>query len=185
MLEAGQAMRLFKRTDRSSVPPEHDQDYPTGAYVPSPVRSEERNKPLDDPAIALRNWTYETSDDDVNLEQHVAETRALHGVENMCMRYTDGEPCVRGSEHEGEHSGRCWGRADGLPCARVNGHAGAHTPMQVDDDSPQRGRPKKRDGNDTEDAANEEQRSEAKRTLSGPEALLAVMEWQTKLTSID
>jgi hypothetical protein len=53
--------------------------------------------------------------------------------------------------------------------------------MSVDDEQPQKGpgRPKKRDGGDTEDAQGEE-----KRTLSGPEALALAFEMRQKLVTL-
>lgn len=185
MLEAGQAVRFFKRSDRPA------------AAVPraEPEAVPEETRVLDDPAVALRNWTYiagedagaetETRDADegepVSREEHVEETRVMHNHETMCRKYVDGEPCVRGAGHDGDCAGRCYGRPHGLPCAMVQGHGGGHTPMEADDGEGRGpGRPRNRDAGDTEDAAEAESR-----TLSGPEALAEAFRMRGSLTSID
>lgn len=187
MLEAGQASRFFKRTDRPSAP--------KVAAVPE-VRD---SGMLDDPQVALRNWTFKaepeeeeqepeaaSADEPVtrSLEEivaHANETRAMHNAESMCRKYVDGEPCVQGAGHDGDCQGRCYGRPHGLPCAMVMGHHGAHQPMEVEDGNGRGpGRPKTRDAADTEQAQGEE-----KRTLSGPEAIAALMTMRDKLTPID
>lgn len=170
MLEAGQASRFFKRTDQ-----------PRPVFTPPPEVRRGPVETVDDPAVALRSWKYAPEEPDVTLEQHAEETRAMHGSDTMCMRYTDGEPCVRGAGHDGDHAGRCWGRVDGLPCNQVSGHGGQHTPIEVEDGEGRGpGRPRTRDAGDTED-----KQSEEKRTLTGPEALVAVMALRDKLTVID
>lgn len=196
MLEAGQASRFFKRTDRPSVKPE-----------PVAVPEIRAGEMLDDPAVALRNWRLvevpeeardgkvctcgddcacmaEAPADADGDSDDAASERAMNSHDAMCKQYVHGEPCVKGMGHDGEHAPRCHdgGFQHGLPCAKVQGHTGPHVPMSVDDDAPQRGpgRPRNRDGNDTEDAQEQE-----KRTLSGPEALAAVFEMQKTLTAID
>ncbi len=190
MLEAGQAMRFFKRTDRSAPKP-----------VPAADPVEEL-RVLDDPAVALRDWTYvedteeraaeaeteeaavpeERSIDD--MVQHLEETRAMHSHENMCRRWVDGEPCVLGKDHDGDDRGRCWGRVDGLPCGMADGHAGAHVPHAYDDgNGPGRGRPRaNRDGTASEETASAENRDG---TMSGPEAVAAAIDIFSGLTKID
>jgi uncharacterized protein len=199
MLEAGQASRFFKRTDRPSAP------------RPAPVAAPEEHVMLDDPAVALRRWSYAPEPDgesrdgaracscgeDCACMQEAAPEgeRAMHTHEQMCKQYTHGEPCVLAAGHDGDHAQRChtgqYGE-HGLPCAKPQGHAGEHAPMSVDDDEPQRGpgRPRKRDGEDTEAAHGEETRQKdepqpGKRTLSGPEALLALEDMRRSLARID
>jgi uncharacterized protein len=180
MLEAGQASRFFRRTDRPSVPAE-------------PAAETRDSEMVDDAAVALRNWTFasEDTDEDRSAEEvhtaeeilaHAEESRAMHNADTMCRKYVDGEPCVQGSGHPGDCKGRCYGRPNGLPCAMVQGHGGEHQPMAVDDgNGPGRGRPPvHRDAEETQDV----QESES-RTLSGPEALVAVMAMREQLTPID
>jgi hypothetical protein len=190
MLEAGQASRFFKRTDRPSGMPE----YAKGGLIQAPVAVPEvrESEMVDDPAVALRNYDGDVLRDgeqaEVSWDQHLEETRAMHNSDTMCMRYTDGEPCVKGTGHEGDHAGRCWGRHDGLPCNKVIGHHGPHSPMEVDDDEGRGpGRPRTRDAGDTEDAQESETRAAdgEHRTLTGPEALAAVFAMRDKLTSVD
>jgi HK97 family phage prohead protease len=172
MLEAGQASRFFTRTDRPSAP----------EAVPE-VRD---SKMLDDPAVALRNWSYAPDGTDVTWDQHLEETRAMHNRDTMCRKYVDGEPCVMGAGHDGDCTGRCWGRPDGLPCAMASGHHGAHTPMEVDDGAGRGpGRPRTRDAEETEDTQSQETREQEKHTLSGPEALMQVLAMREQLTLID
>jgi uncharacterized protein len=177
LLEAGQAIRFFRRSDRPSVP----------AVQPVPVPEIREHAMLDDPAVALRNWTYASDEEDVTPEQHADETRAMHNSETMCRKYVDGEPCVRGANHDGDCAGRCYGRPNGLPCAMVQGHGGQHQPMAVDDgEGPGRGRPPAhRDASEAEGEEQREAAPEGKPTLSGPEALLKAMEMRQQLTSID
>ena len=174
MLEAGQASRFFRRSDRPSAP----------VPVPAAAATGEERGMRDDPAVALRHWTYAEEDPEerqVTLEEHVEETRAMHNQDTMCRKYVDGEPCVMGTGHEGDCAGRCYGRPNGLPCAMVSGHGGAHTPMEVDDGAGRGpGRPRMRDAVDTEAVQQEE-----KRTLSGPEALAKAMELRAQLTAVD
>ena len=184
MLEAGQARRLFTRSDRPSVPKLTSQ------------AAEERVM-LDDPAIAVRRWRYEdepapeardagTPDEARDEGPEPADgERAMHAHDQMCKQYVHGEPCVLGAGHAGDHTRRCrsgeYGE-HGLPCALPDGHGGDHQPMSVDDGDGKRGpgRPRMRDGEDTADAAAQESR-----TLTGPEALIAVMQLRGKLASVD
>ena len=195
MLEAGQAIRFFRRSDRPAV-----KVAPDPATLPVTVPQEDRVM-LDDPAVALRNWTYGGVDDadEGTMEQHVAETRAMHNHDTMCRKYVDGEPCVMGSGHDGDCAGRCWQRPMGLPCAMVAGHSGGHTPMEVDDGAGRGpGRPRNRDAEDTDDAENAETRDAEgtgdaedtaadgeQRTLTGPEAIAAVMAMRDKMAVLD
>jgi HK97 family phage prohead protease len=167
MLEAGQAMRFFTRTDRPAPKLEE-------------VRTEGRESGvLDDPAIALRDWTFTGDGSEVRADEAEAgggEDRAVNAHEAMCQKYVDGEPCVKADGHDGTHASRCYQHPGGLPCAKPMGHGGEHTPMAVDDGEP--GRTRRRDG---EEAAEDEE----KRTLSGPEALVAAMSFRDQLTVID
>lgn len=187
MLEAGQAVRFFKRTDRPSAVPKAEP-----AAVPDEV-SELRT--MDEPAVALRNWSYkleaaeaepaEARDagegEPVSREQHIEETRAIHNADTMCRKYVDGEPCVMGAGHDGDCTGRCYGRPHGLPCAMPMGHAGAHNPMEIDDGAGRGpGRPRNRDAEDVQEGAEPE-----KRTLLGTEALAEVLAMRSKLTVIE
>jgi HK97 family phage prohead protease len=179
MLEAGQAMRFFTRTGRPSAP------------QPESVPEVRDSEMLDDPAVALRTWSFKdepagepeqrehTADE---FAEHVEESRAMHNHETMCRKWVGGEPCVLGQGHDGGCQGRCWGSKDGIPCSMAEGHGGDHVPHAYDDgNGPGRGRPKSfRDGEGTEDASGEE-----KRTLSGPEALAEVFAMRDKLTVID
>jgi HK97 family phage prohead protease len=186
MLEAGQAIRLFKRSDRP-VP------------KPAPVPETRESGMLDDPQVALRHWTYVAEEEAAGEEraeqedeeqrehtaeeilEHAEESRAMHNADTMCRKYVDGEPCVMGSGHDGDCTGRCYSRPNGLPCAMAAGHHGAHTPMEVDDGAGRGpGRPRNRDAGETEAAAEAE-----KRTLTGPEALAAVFAMREQLTVID
>jgi uncharacterized protein len=188
MLEAGQASRFFRRTDRPSevkgIP-----DYAKGGIVPAPEARDSRV--IDDAAVALRNWTFagDDAEEDRSAEAehtaeevlaHAEESRAMHNADTMCRKYVDGEPCVMGTGHDGDCAGRCYGRPNGLPCAMVQGHGGQHTPMEVDDGAGRGpGRPRNRDGAETQDAQEQE-----KRTLSGPEALMRVLERKKSLAQI-
>jgi HK97 family phage prohead protease len=177
MLEAGQASRFFKRTDRPSAP------------KAEPVPEVRASEMLDDPAVALRNWAFK---DEPEAEDRSAEAtedaaagdeRAMHSHDQMCKQYTNGEPCVLGAGHDGDHAPRCHGGQfeHGMPCGMAEGHAGAHQPMAVDDgNGPGRGRPRTRDGGDTEDSGQAETR-----TLSGPEALAQAALLRLNLAVID
>lgn len=183
MLEAGQASRFFKRTDRPSAP---------APVTVGEADGEFRGTMLDDPAIALRRWVLadeepaqeEARDGEAAEDAQDADERAMHSHDQMCRQFHMGEPCVLGSGHEGPHANRCRGGQfeHGMPCAMAEGHHGAHQPMSVDDGEPQKGpgRPRNRDAGDTEDAVAEE-----KRTLSGPEALIAAMSMRSKLASVE
>lgn len=176
MLEAGQAKRFFTRSDRPSKP------------KPAEEPVQEERVVVDDPAVALRNWTYKEADDEAEPEEpgvpgeetEDADERAMNAHEQQCGMYVDGSPCVKGQGHDGNHAGPCYHRPNGLPCAKPEGHMGPHAPMAVDDEQGQKGpgRPKKRDG---EDASG----GEEKRTLSGPEALAAVYALREKLAVLD
>jgi HK97 family phage prohead protease len=178
MLEAGQAVRFFKRSDRPSAVPKAEP-----AAVPDEV-SELRA--MDDPTVALRNWSYKAEEDEPEPEADAGgddSERAMHDHGQMCKQFHMGEPCVLGAGHEGDHANRCRGGQfeHGLPCAMAEGHGGPHLPMSVDDGAGRGpGRPRNRDGNDTQDAADEE-----KRTLLGTEALAKVLAMRGQLTAID
>jgi uncharacterized protein len=175
MLEAGQAVRFFRRTDRPSAPK------PAAA---SEANGEFRGVMLDDPAVALRNWSYaDEPEEDRAAGDEESEERAVHSGDTMCRKYVHGEPCVLGDGHDGEHRGRCHsGQFEhGLPCAKVDGHRGEHVPMEVDDDEGRGpGRPRNRDAVDTQDAQEAEHR-----TMTGPEALAAVLAMRDGLTAVD
>lgn len=178
MLEAGQAKRFFTRSDRPSKP----------KTVQEPV-AEERVM-VDDPAVALRNWTYKEADGEAGPEEpevpeeetEDTDERAMNNHDQMCRQYVQGEPCVKAAGHDGDHAQRCHGGQweHGMPCAKVDGHNGPHVPMAVDDGEPQKGpgRPKKRDAEDASEG-------EEKRTMSGPEALAAVYALRERLTVLD
>lgn len=181
MLEAGQASRFFKRSDRPSPKPE-----------PAAAAPDEELRVMDDMAVALRSWTYVSEEPETEPEpqdpaaedETAGDERAMNSHDQMCKQYVHGEPCVKGAGHGGEHEPRCReGQYEhGMPCAKPQGHDGPHVPMAVDDGEPQKGpgRPRKRDGEDADDSQGEE-----KRTLSGPEALAAVFDMRSKLASID
>ncbi len=199
MLEAGQASRFFKRTDRPSAP------------APVPAVPEVRtSEMLDDPAVALRRWSFAatpdepeetraggkvcTCGDDCACMQEMDEPgdgeRAMNDHDHMCKQFIHGEPCVKGMGHDGEHAPRCHDGQfqHGLPCAKVQGHDGPHVPMSVDDGQPQRGpgRPRNRDAEDTDDAAKSEVRAaEEPKTMTGPEALAAVLAMRAQLTPVE
>jgi hypothetical protein len=150
MLQAGQAMKFFKRSDRPTVP------------VLSKAAAEERMV-MDDPDVTLRAWEdqagayadpepepeqrsdetpAETPEERSEEELHVEErAKALKAMDNskLCMRFHHGEPCVRPTGHpadgpgaaEGGHAGLCFGRKEGLPCNQHDGHDGDHTPITV------------------------------------------------------
>lgn len=166
-LAAGQAIKFFKRSDRTSPVPARE-------IVSSEIRV------MDDQAVALRNWKYDpdvlteanpdapatpevTEEQNANLEETEVRTprseeeiRAAvkpRTTDQLCMRYHHGEPCVRPSGHpadgphaeEGGHAGLCWGRQDGMPCNQHEGHDGDHTPITV----------ASRDGSEAENALEE------------------------------
>jgi uncharacterized protein len=163
-LAAGQAIKFFKRSDRSSEIPEVSKDAA-------------ETRVYDDPAVALRNnWkkdedapadeTEEPSEEtpeeqnsapEESTDEQKAEIRAaLKTADQICNQYTDGEPCVRPQGHKGDHAGPCWGRKGGLPCCKPQGHhmvAGdeAHEPMHV----------MSRDGSEAEGAPEETRNAEA------------------------
>lgn len=190
MLDAGQAMRFFTRTDRPTA---------------KPVTEEARGDMLDDPAVALRNWKFEEapaeapapdapeSDEDAlddtpaarsaeEILAHAEETRAMHNHETMCRKYVHGEPCVLGAGHDGDCNGRCWGNKDGIPCAMADGHSGEHVPHAYDDgNGPGRGRPRSTAMRDGEEADG----GEETRTLLGTQALAEVFALRARLTRID
>ena len=194
MLEAGQASRFFKRTDRPAP----------AAPKAAPVQEAGELRMVDDAAVAVRNWAYAaepeesrdgsskvcTCGDDCACMQDAGvpdlelpeSARALHTHDQMCRQYHMGEPCVLGAGHDGPHANRCRGGQfeNGMPCAMAEGHGGPHMPMSVDDGQPQRGpgRPRNRDGAEADGG-------EEKRTLSGPEALVQVMQMRSALTVID
>jgi hypothetical protein len=199
MLEAGQAVRFFKRSDRPSPVPVPD----------VPAVSEERVM-LDDPAVALRNWKYvaDPADEAAEAAEPAAGERAMNAHGQMCKQYTHGEPCVLKAGHDGDHAQRChMGQhgEHGLPCAKPSGHDGEHAPMAVDDgdedDPPKRGpgRPRKRDAGDADEGQAAETRDEGqaaetrdeggqdpgKRTMSAVEALAESARLRLSLTPID
>lgn len=168
MLEAGQASRFFRRTDRPSLPK---------LDVPS-AESREESRVLDDPAVALRRWTYapEQSQDQewTALEQRtVPDEEELRAAmknmshEQLCQRWVSGEPCVRPDGHDGEHAPLCWARKAGMPCHKPMGHDGDHEPMHV----------MTRDNGDS----GTETRST---TLTGPEAMRRMFERKKNLTQL-
>lgn len=182
LLEAGQASRFFKRTDRPSAPKAAPAAEPAGEL-----------RMVDDGAVAVRNWTYAAEAEEEAAEAQEATEdqsqgaegeRAMNSHDQMCRQYHNGEPCVLADGHDGPHANRCHGGQfeHGMPCAKAEGHGGPHVPMSVDDGQPQRGpgRPRNRDGNGTENAQEQE-----KRTLSGPEALVAAMALRGRLTPVD
>ena len=135
MMEAGQAMRFFKRTDRPSAPRLDKEAVEARGNALVPV---------DDPA-ALRSWEY--SEPEVREEESTwseeraiptddefnafLDERAMKSGDALCQRWVAGEPCVRPTGHDGEHKPLCWRRKDGLPCARPMDHDGDHEQMAV------------------------------------------------------
>lgn len=182
MLEAGQAARFFRRTDRR-LP-----------VIPKPERTEPDygdTHVLDDPAIALRRWTYADEalpegdtmiaeeDRELRSEEEIRAAVKPRTTADLCMRYHHGEPCVRPIGHpadgpdaeEGGHAGLCWGRRDGLPCNQHMGHDGDHTPVTVASRSDEGEAP--------------EQRSEpTPATLTGPEAMARMFARKKTLTQL-
>jgi hypothetical protein len=178
MLEAGQASRFFRRTDRPSVP----------VVTPSAAVNREESRVLDDPAVALRRWVIAEEpapegDDMVPEDDRSVRTedeiRAAKGKEfgQMCRKYIAGEPCVRPAGHDGHEDGSgckglCWGRHNGLPCNQEQDHEGPHTPIRVDSRS-EEGEP------------SEERQEEAEPvTMTGPEAMRKMFERKKALTAL-
>ena len=158
VMAAGQAMRFFKRTDRNSAPPEISREAaeiralddqaiairgwvyaePDVAPTEAELEAAEAAKaevPVEEPA---EDAPVEENSADESTEAQKTEIRAaLKTSDQLCQRYTDGEPCVRPAGHKGEHAGPCWGRKDGLPCCKPQGHMAqegddaAHEPMHV------------------------------------------------------
>ena len=170
MLEAGQAKRFFRRTDKR-LP---KLDRPTSA-------EREESRVLDDPAISLRRWRYSDEADDqwTDPDERVApdadELRAAMkslSHEQLCQKWVQGEPCVRPDGHDGDHAPLCYARKSGLPCHKPMGHDEDHEPMQV----------KTRDGED-EDT---ETRSAPDSTsgLSVVEALATLAKTRQRLTQL-
>ena len=169
MLEAGQASRFFRRTDRQLTRIE-------------PEKSHEDTRVLDDPAVALRGWIYaeETPQDDqwTAPDQRVApdadETRAAMknlGHDQICKEWTDGQPCVRPKDHDGEHAPLCWSHKSGLPCHMPMGHDGDHEPMNVHT-------------REAEAAEPEQRGNPEPGTLSGPEAMRKMLNRKKTLTAL-
>lgn len=138
-LSAGQAMKFFKRSDRPSAPA-------AAPEVPSLSKDASEARMLDDPAIAVRNWRWDTSgpaepaapeateareSDQETDEERRARTAHFMAHENLCRRYVHGEPCVRPAGHADDCNGPCYGRKDGLPCSQPGGHEGDHEPMAI------------------------------------------------------
>jgi uncharacterized protein len=180
ILEAGQASRLFRRTDRSSLP----------ALDNASAANREESRVLDDPAIALRRWAYADEpapagdtvvpeeDRTIRSEEEIRAAMKPKSTDQLCMRFHHGEPCVRPAGHaadgpnsaEGGHAGLCWGRHDGLPCNQHEGHEPPHTPLTVASRSEEGDEPEKRAAETT--------------TLSGPEALRKMFERGKTLTEL-
>lgn len=128
MMEAGQAMRFFKRTDRASAP------------KLTPEAAEERQaETVDDEAVSLH--TVKTDEAPAETEQDRSmetpendEERKITKAADLCLKYCHGEPCVKQPGHDGECEPRCYARGkEGLPCGLPMDHEGAHVPMAVDD----------------------------------------------------
>ncbi len=186
ILEAGQASRFFKRTDRASAP----------KLDRTSASDREESRVLDDPAIALRRWTYAEEaapegddmvpedDRSVRTEEEIRAIMKPKPTDQLCMRFHHGEPCVRPAGHEadgpsaaeGGHAGLCWGRHDGLPCNQHEGHEGMHTPLTV----------ASRDaGTDGETPETRTEEPEAKTGLSPVQALSRLAERRRTLTHLD
>jgi hypothetical protein len=125
-LAAGQAMRFFSRTDRPSAP----------KPVPALDAASAGARMLDDKAVALRNWEYGEADvkpaKGKKARPSQEETRAaLKAYDDLCQKWTDGEPCVRPAGHDGDHKPICWRSVNGLPCSKPRGHEDEHEPIRV------------------------------------------------------
>lgn len=172
MLEAGQAKRFFRRTDKR-LP---RLDRPSAA-------DREESRVLDDPAISLRRWRYADEDDDqwTGPDERVApdeeETRAaLKSLshEQLCQKWTHGEPCVRPDGHEGEHSPLCYARKGGLPCHKPLDHDEDHEPLRV----------MTRDGEDEGEQPETRSGPEPAAGLSAVEALAKLAKARKNLTQL-
>jgi HK97 family phage prohead protease len=179
MLEAGQASRFFKRTDRPSVPPLDTRS----------AQDREETRVLDDEAVAIRRAApveepapegdYMPPEDERSVRTE-DEIRAAKGKEfaQMCRKFKDHEPCVRPAGHEGNETGEgckglCYGRHNGLPCNQEMGHEGPHTPIRVDS--------RDNEGEPAEARADE---PPAPKTLTGPEAMTKMFARRKNLTAL-
>jgi Escherichia/Staphylococcus phage prohead protease len=175
-LQAGKAIKFFKRTDRASLPKLDTQS--------AADRGEARV--LDDKATALRGWKYadgptgpafEETRDEISDEEVRA---ALKGQDQLCRKWTDGEPCVKGAGHDGDCTGPCWNRSQGLPCCKPMGHGDDHEPMSI------RTRSNEEEGAETRDEnAPAEERSEEPKTLSPVQAMAMLAEKRLNMTRLD
>ena len=184
MLEAGQASRFFRRSDRSSTPP--------APRVPEVSADAAEARMVDDPCIASRNWNYNlseatvvpvlaTEEDEVREDPHGdagdEELRALRNHDDLCKQWTSGQPCAKAMGHDGDHAPLCWRSQDGFPCAKVQDHGGEHEPIHVEDGKPARGRPPvNRDASEVADETAEEQR-----TLDANAAFLKLSELRSRM----
>lgn len=144
MVEAGEAVRFFKRSDRPSVPSldkesaearmnDDDELPPTEAELDEQERQAEEAaaaaaapEPSGDETTPAADERSAWSDEETR-----ARRAALIAHENLCRMWTHGEPCVMPKGHGDDHAGPCWGRVDGLPCNGPMGHGGKHTPMPI------------------------------------------------------
>lgn len=186
IMAAGQAMRFFKRTDRTSP-------------IPQVSKEAAESRVMDDPAVALRNWKpadeaeldeveetevaeEQNSADESTDEQKIEVRAALKSSDQLCRMYCDGEPCVRPKGHKDDCAGPCWGRKDGLPCCKPQGHmaqegdAAAHEPMHV----------MSRDGSDAEGAPEETREvPEAPKTKSAADVMRDMAEHRARMLASD
>lgn len=143
-MQAGQALKFLKRSDRPSPP---KAEVPSLAPADAGDRAEIRM--VDDECVALRNWRIEADTEPVApvapapevpaaTEERTAPAEAelraaMKGFDDLCRRWTEGEPCVRPQGHEDDCKQVCWARhnSGGLPCNQPNGHEGEHTPMPI------------------------------------------------------
>jgi len=192
ILEAGQAKRLFHRSDRPSAP----------ALDKRSAQEREETRVLDDPAVSLRSGkaaaepvpegdTMVPEDERaIRSEDEIRAAMKPKSTDQLCMRFHHGEPCVRPTGHaadgphaeEGGHAGLCWGRHDGLPCNQHEGHEGQHTPMTVAsrDGAAAGGEPETRSEEPVTDPV-----PEPPKNLSAAEALVKLAERRKSLTALD
>jgi uncharacterized protein len=172
MLQQGQAIRFFKRTDRPSieVPKPDDSEIrmvddkfdalfsggrvPTEAEVNAAIEEAEE---VAEEAATVNAATEENAFTDTEKN----ETRAkLQAQEDLCRRWCHGEPCVKEPGHADDCAGPCWGRVDGVACCKPDGHTDGHEPMSIRTRSAE-GETEEAETREAETGADEETRAAA------------------------
>lgn len=93
MLEAGQAIRFFKRSDRAPAPK------PAAAPAePGELRM------VDDMAVAVRNWTFVEDPAEARDSEASAEAAEEERAGKTCGVMVRGRPCALKLGHDGSHS---------------------------------------------------------------------------------